>query len=38
MSIEPANLCVTNQPICHNIPKTAPSTVDLNGENGEVKL
>jgi len=29
MSIEPANLCVTN--------KTPPSTVEMNGENGEVK-
>lgn len=38
MSIEPANLCVTNQPIFHKIHKTAPSTVDLNGENGEVNL
>lgn len=30
MSIEPANLCVTN--------KTPPSTVEMNGENGEVML
>lgn len=29
MSIEPANLCATN--------KTPPSTVEMNGENGEVK-
>ena len=36
MSIEPANLCVTN-PICHMIHKTPPSTVEMNGENGEVK-
>lgn len=34
MSIEPANLTT----ICHNVPKTTPSTVDLNGENGEVNL
>lgn len=38
MSIEPANLCVTNQPIYHHVHKTAPSTVEMNGENGEVML
>lgn len=34
MSIEPANLFT----FCHNVPKTAPSTVEMNGENGEVNL
>ena len=38
MSIEPANLCVTNNPIYHKIHNTAPSTVEMNGENGEVRL
>ena len=38
MSIEPANLCVTTNPICHKIHKTPPSTVEMNGENGEVML
>ena len=31
MSIE------TNQTLCHKIHKTPPSTVEMNGENGEVK-
>ena len=34
MSIEPANLTT----FCHKIHKTAPSTVEMNGENGEVML
>lgn len=39
MSIEPANLCVTTNPIGHKIHKTPPSTVvEMNGENGEVML
>ena len=31
MSIE------TNQPICNKIHNTPPSTVEMNGEKGEVK-
>lgn len=38
MSIEPAYLRTTKHPFFSHAYKTAPSTVEMNGENGEVML